>query len=164
MHLRDATASDRDLLIDLVVAAVDWQDGADGADVWTRERVLADDHLARYVEGWLRAGDAGVVAVDDDGAPLGAAWLRLLTAERPGYGFVAADVPELSMAVLDGGRGSGAGSELLDGCVRLAREAGNRAVSLSVEDGNDRARGMYERRGFVPVGRVGGSDTLLLTF
>jgi ribosomal protein S18 acetylase RimI-like enzyme len=48
--------------------------------------------------------------------------------------------------------------------VRLAREAGHRAVSLSVEDGNDRARGMYERRGFVPVGRVGGSDTLLLTF
>lgn len=162
MHLREATAADRDLLVDLVVAAVDW---ADGEDAWTRGRVLADDHLVRYVEGWPRAGDAGLVAVGDDGVtPLGAAWLRVLTAERPGYGFVADDVPELSIAVLAGGRGSGAGSALLDGCLRLAREAGHPAVSLSVEDGNDRARAMYRRRGFVPVGRVGGSDTLLLTF
>jgi ribosomal protein S18 acetylase RimI-like enzyme len=35
-------------------------------------------------------------------------------------------------------------------------------VSLSVEDGNDRARALYESLGFVPVGREGGSDVLLL--
>lgn len=37
------------------------------------------------------------------------------------------------------------------------------AISLSVEDGN-RARVLYERLGFVKVGRNGGSDTLLLEF
>ncbi|WP_316316432.1 GNAT family N-acetyltransferase [Clavibacter michiganensis] len=35
-------------------------------------------------------------------------------------------------------------------------------VSLSVEDGNDRARALYDSLGFVAVGREGGSDVLLL--
>lgn len=36
-------------------------------------------------------------------------------------------------------------------------------MSLSVEDGNAAARGLYERHGFVVVGRNGGSDTMLRT-
>ena len=35
-------------------------------------------------------------------------------------------------------------------------------LSLSVEDGNDRARALYESYGFVVVGREGNSDTMLL--
>ena len=42
------------------------------------------------------------------------------------------------------------------------RASGAPAVSLSVEDGNDRARALYDSLGFVAVGREGGSDVLLL--
>ncbi|WP_282945559.1 GNAT family N-acetyltransferase [Cellulomonas endometrii] len=158
MHLRPATADDADLLTDLVAAAVNWT----GEERVRARDVAADPHLARYVAGWGRPSDLGVVALDGTGEPVGAAWLRLLTADAPGWGYVADDVPELSMAVLAQGRGTGAGSALLDACLDAARQAGRRAVSLSVEDGNAVARAMYERRGFRPVGRVGGSDTLLL--
>jgi ribosomal protein S18 acetylase RimI-like enzyme len=157
MHLRPVTSDDTDLLVVLVAEAVNWT----GEQRVRPADVLTDPHLARYAAGWGRAGDAGVVAVDDD-APLGAAWVRALTGDDRGWGYVADDVPELSLAVLPAGRGRGAGSALLDGCLDLVRAAGARAVSLSVEDGNDGARGMYERRGFRVVGRVGGSDTLLL--
>jgi hypothetical protein len=151
MHLRDATASDRDLLIDLVVAAVDWQDGADGADVWTRERVLADDHLARYVEGWLRAGDAGVVAVDDDGAPLGAAWLRLLTAERRG-------VRTAGRVRAAGARGGPSGGEPERGGrerpgARDVRAAGVRAGGPGRGIGHAAADVLTRRRAGPHVGR-----------
>lgn len=152
------TADDVDLLTVLIAAAVSWS-GEHRADV---RDVAADPHLARYVDGWGRPGDLGVVGSSDDGRPLGAAWLRLLPASAPGWGFVAEDVPELSMAVLEPARGRGVGSAVLDACLAAARDAGHRAVSLSVEDGNDRARGLYERRGFRVAGRVGGSDTLLL--
>jgi hypothetical protein len=38
--------------------------------------------LARYVEGWGRSSDFGVVATDDGdhGRPVGAAWARLIAA------------------------------------------------------------------------------------
>lgn len=158
MHLRPALPTDLDLLVDLVAEAVNWT----GEARVTAADVRTDDHLVRYVEDWERPGDVGVVAVDDAGGPLGAAWVRAFPASRRGWGFVAEDVPELSLGVLPAGRGSGVGSALLDGCLGAVRAHGSRAVSLSVEDGNDLARGMYERRGFVVVGREGGSDVLAL--
>lgn len=158
MQLRPALPADVELLTTLVAEAVNWT----GEHRVSLDDVRTDDHLARYVEGWGRPGDVGVVADDDAGDPLGAAWVRVLPAARPGWGFVADDVPELSLGVLPTGRGAGVGSALLDACLAAARAHGHRATSLSVEDGNDLARGMYERRGFVVVGREGGSDVLLL--
>lgn len=153
VNLRPAGPTDADLLVDLVVAAVDWS----GVAAIGRTEVLDDDHLVRYVEGWPRAGDRGVVALDAQGVPIGGAWLRVFPPSRPGYGYVAATVPELSLAVLATARGQGIGSALLDACLATDPTA----VSLSVEDGNDRARAMYLRRGFTKVGRVGRSDVLL---
>ncbi|MFS0705473.1 N-acetyltransferase family protein [Cellulomonas sp. 179-A 9B4 NHS] len=156
MHLRDATDDDADLLVDLLVEAFNWT----GEPRFTRDDVLRDPHTARYLGAWRRPGDLGVVAVAD-GTPLGAVWARALPADEPGYGWVADDVPELGMAVVAGRRGAGVGSALLAGFLDRARALGWTAVSLSVEDGNTAARALYERHGFVVVGRNGGSDTML---
>jgi len=48
--------------------------------------VIFQPDLARYVEGLGRPGDRGVLA-QEAGAPVGAAWLRLMH----GYGFVSED-------------------------------------------------------------------------
>ena len=56
--------------------------------------------VRRYVEGWGREGDSGFVALTPE--PIGAVWLRLFTAPRGGYGYVADTIPELSIAVLPG--------------------------------------------------------------
>lgn len=50
-------------------------------------------------------------------------------------------------------RGYGIGTRLLDGVVDEARARGDTAVRLDVIDANDRARALYLRYGFVPVGR-----------
>jgi GNAT superfamily N-acetyltransferase len=104
-------------------------------------------------------GDFGLIA--GDGAPVGAVWARTFSAEEPGYGFVAEDIPEITMAVVAPQRGRGIGRRLLEALVAAARERGWRAVSLSAEDGNGVVR-LYREVGFVTVGRVGGSDTMLL--
>jgi ribosomal protein S18 acetylase RimI-like enzyme len=64
---------------------------------------------------------------------------------------VASDVPELSIGVATGARGTGIGSALLDALLTLAREQGHRAVSLSVDRQNP-ARRLYERKGFRDAG------------
>ena len=107
--------------------------------------------LRRYFVGMGRPGDAGVVAVTADGARLGAAWYRLFSAEEPGWGFIAVDVPELAIGVVAEARGRGIGGALLDALLALAREQGFRALSLAVDRQNP-ARRLYERKGFRDAG------------
>lgn len=111
MHLRDASRDDADLLVDLLLEAFNWT----GEARFTREDVLRDPHTVRYVGGWGRPGDLGLVAVEDGGA-LGGAWARALTSDEPGYGYVADDVPELSMAVLPGPGGAASGPPCWPDC------------------------------------------------
>ena len=158
MHLRPTTSADRGLLEQLLVAAFNWN----GQTRVTLDQIRTDARYTHHLEGWRRTTDVGVVAEAETGTPMGAAWARVVTAEKAGYGFVADDVPELGMAVLTPYRSLGLGSQLLDACLAALRGAGHTAVSLSVEDGNSAARRLYDTRNFRPVGRVGGSDTLLL--
>jgi ribosomal protein S18 acetylase RimI-like enzyme len=116
-----------------------------------RAAAFAKPHVRRYLDGWGRPGDAAVVALDTDGRRLGAAWYRLFPAEDPGWGFVATDVPELSIGVVTEARGRGVGSALLDALLARAREQGYRAVSLSVDRQNPACR-LYERKGFREAG------------
>ncbi len=102
--------------------------------------------MSRYVDGWGRPGFCGIIA-ETGGQPLGACWLRLFTADHHGWGFVAADVPELSLAVAAACRRRGIGTRLLAAAVAQAREAGHPAVSLDVMLENP-ARALYERAGF----------------
>ena len=116
--------------------------------------------LARYVAGWMRRpGDLGVVA-EEDGAPVGAAWLRRWTGADRGYGFVDAETPELSMSVLPGRRGRGTGTALLRRLLSVAAEP-FAAVSLSVTVTNP-ARRLYEREGFTAVGAPDGGSVVMV--
>jgi GNAT superfamily N-acetyltransferase len=118
----------------------------------TADEVLADPRYARYLTGWPRQGDYGLVA--EQGGPLGAAWYRIYTEAIHGYGFVAEDVPELSIAVIASRRREGIGRRLLVDLVEASEIQGHRALSLSVNDGNP-ARRLYESVGFVDVERRG---------
>src|SRR5215207_2568879 len=107
--------------------------------------------LARYVEGWDARSDPGIVVVDDDTRePVGAAWLRLLTAETKGYGYVDDATPELAIAVSPGHRGRGLGRRMLRELLDAVRGSFD-AVSLSVRADNPAVR-LYEQAGFRTVG------------
>jgi GNAT superfamily N-acetyltransferase len=83
-------------------------------------------------------------------------WWRYFSAEEPGYGFVSEDVPEVGIGVVAGRRGEGIGRALLNALLAVAPGA----LSLSVDDGNPAVE-LYRKSGFVPVGRVGNSTTML---
>ena len=124
---------------------------------FTIAQLDADPHLAAY---YRSAPEFGVVSAAD-GEPTGVVWVTRFPAEAPGYGFVRADVPELSVCVLPGYRGAGLGAELMAATVAEARRRALPALSLSVEEGNP-ARRLYERFGFRPPGAAAQPGTLLL--
>jgi GNAT superfamily N-acetyltransferase len=141
--IRPAAASDAGFLADMLVAAVNW------STEWrpkSPDRILSAPGTAHYLAGWPRDTDLGVLA-EADGQPVGAAWLRFLPATDPGYGFVAADVPELTIGVAAGWRGQGVGRALLRAIAGQARARGIARISLSVERKNYAQR-LYLSEGY----------------
>ena len=146
--IREAVAGDAEFLADMLVAAANW------SPQWrpmSRRRVLSAPATAHYIAGWPRDTDLGVIAeagiARTGSRPAGAAWLRFFPASDPGYGFVAPDVPELTIGVAAPWRGRGVGRALLRAVADRARAAGVERVSLSVERKNF-ARALYLSEGF----------------
>lgn len=118
-----------------------------------------DIPLSRYTENWGRPGDLALIAMEG-GHPIGAAWLRRFSAASPGYGFVDAQTPELTIAVVPSRRRHGVGQELLDALVEKAKSEGYGAVSLSVERDSP-AVAFYRRNGFDEVVEQQGALTMV---
>jgi GNAT superfamily N-acetyltransferase len=113
--------------------------------------VVGHPELAQYWENWGRPGDLGVVA-ERDGEYLGAAFGRLFTEDRPSYGFVDEQTPEVGIGIIEAERGKGLGRRMMLQLEGLYREFGSNRLSLSVNFTNP-ARHLYESLGYTEVGQ-----------
>ena len=118
LRFRLTTPRDEPILRDMLYLAVFVPPGSPLADY----SVVAQPELARYVSGWGRRGDDGIIAVGSSGEPIGAVWLRLWSEHDHGYGFINALTPELSVAVRPEARGGGIGTQLLRRLLQRADE------------------------------------------
>jgi ribosomal protein S18 acetylase RimI-like enzyme len=157
-EFRTLTASDEPFLWEMLYQALYLPPGQ---PPFPRE-ILQKPEIACYVQGWGQPHDRGFAALVK-GEPVGAAWLRLLTAERPGYGYVDDDTPELSIAVLPKFRGRGIGSQLMTCLLELAQQTRYPAVCLSVSPGNPALR-LYQRLGFAKVDETRSSIKMIRYF
>jgi GNAT superfamily N-acetyltransferase len=157
IEIRRARSDDRAFIESMAVEAVNWDPTRPALSALA---IAAEPTFGRYFAGWLRPDDLGVVA-EADGVAIGAAWFRFFEASEPGYGFIAPDIPEISIGVRAGWRGQGIGGQLLERLIDLARERRIGAISLSVEPANAAMR-LYERHGFRPVASTGDAVTMRL--
>ncbi|MBT8163043.1 MULTISPECIES: GNAT family N-acetyltransferase [Arthrobacter] len=156
MTFRPLSAGDRPLLRQATLANMNWNTSR-----FTFEDVDNSDEISHYFRHFPGDRDFGILD-HEAGNVRSVAWLVFLPERNPGYGFVNADTPELSITTFDGFRGQGIGTAVLRELIHTAKSRGVKDISLSVEDGNA-VRRLYERRGFRIVGRNGGSDTMLLS-
>ena len=154
--IRPATQADGAFLGDMVVEAANWRRGAPRP----RHEVIGSPEHSRYIAGWMRPGDAGFVAVDGTGTPIGATWYRVFPRTEPGFGYVGTAVPELIIGVRPIWRAHGVGRALLQRIAEHARDAGHARLSLSVEHGNF-AVTLYRDEGFAVVSTGEARDTMV---
>lgn len=152
--IRAATAADHPFLREMLWLAFRWRE----AEPPPLPDTLPQE-IRKYVADFPRGSDYGLMAIAETGAPAGAAWYRLLSPSEPGYGFVDAETPEITIAVRPEFRGHGLGTNLLHKLLAYAGAQGLTRVSLSVEPDNP-AVGLYSRVGFARVAECGGSWTM----
>lgn len=121
--------------------------------------------LRPYVADWGVEGDYGLLAIDQaSGAAIGAAWIRQLEGDEHRYAGVAADVPELAVAIKPDFQGRGIGTGLVEALLSGAQSRYKQIV-LSVREHNPAYR-IYQRLGFVTLSettnRVGGRSFVML--
>jgi GNAT superfamily N-acetyltransferase len=152
--IRPARESELPFLWDMLyeAAAVNAQVRAMG-----KEKSLALPSIQKYLAGFGKEKDFALLAIDE-GELVGAAWYRCFSQDDCGYGFVASDIPELTIAVGPGWRGQGIGTRLLEALLETARTNGHRAISLSVDRRNPALR-LYERFGFQDASVSKATDT-----
>ncbi|AFY31791.1 GNAT family N-acetyltransferase [Calothrix sp. PCC 7507] len=132
-------------------------------DHLTLQDAMNHPDLAKYVKNWGLESDIGFVAtLITSNQPVGAAWLRLLTSENKGYGYVDDQTPELAIAVLPEYRNQGIGTQLIHHLLAVAK-AYYPSISLSIRSSNP-ALHLYQRFGWKivdysdKINRVGGTS------
>ncbi len=110
-----------------------------GSDAWSEPLVL--EELTSPWSSYL-----GVFAQGQTGTQL------------IGYGGVKGDLEAdlMTIGLVNGWRGKGLGRRLLQALVDVAADRGVRKLFLEVRESNRRARKMYQRAGFLEVGKTPG--------
>jgi len=151
-RIREATPGDEPFLLEMLYEALFAPAGSPPFPTSIVDR----PDLSRYARGFgHQEGDRGWIAESSTGRLLGAAWVRKMPADDPGYGFVDGDTPELSIAVVSDHRSRGVGTALLGSLLASVPRC-----SLSVDDRNP-AVSLYLRCGFEVVSAEGHSLTML---
>ncbi|MCK0471040.1 GNAT family N-acetyltransferase [Halalkalibacter sp. APA_J-10(15)] len=158
VHIRDIENSKYDLvfLTDMMYEAIHIPENKP-----PKEELLHLPQNKIYSEGWGRQGDRALVAVNEEGIPVGAAWYRLFTGSKKGYGYVNDQTPELGIALTKGARGKRFGTQLMTRLFEEATNDGYAALSLSVDPQNYQALKLYQKLGFKRCGLSGTSWTMI---
>ena len=143
LHIRPARPDDAGWITSLAPRMHEF-----GAPPWRDVSVMDDAVAAQWARELANPSpdSAFLVAEDALGIPAGFVWLKT---ERDYF----IDMPVghvVDIAVTRGGEGRGIGRALLAAAERWAEDAGYPWVTLHVFEGNDRARRLYERVGYVP--------------
>lgn len=156
MEIRDLRPDETPFLQEMLYTALAWRPDVELPPL---DWVMEHPQVAPFQTAWGRDGDTALVA--EDGVPIGLAWYRFFTDAEHGEGFVDEHTPEVAVAVVDGHRGEGIGTALLEAIHARARAAGITRISLAVDHDNP-ARHLYERLGYVALAEGEDDDRMVL--
>jgi len=140
--IRPLNKSEYHLLKDFTYEAVFQRD----PDNLIPRDVLDEPSLRVFYEDFGKPDDMCLVA-ETDGAPIAAAWTRILAGEPRGFGNIDPYTPEFAISVYSAYRGQGIGTALMEQMLETLRTRGYKQTSLAVQKDNYAVR-LYENVGF----------------
>jgi ribosomal protein S18 acetylase RimI-like enzyme len=142
--LRETTPDDWQVRREVRLAAL--RDSPD-AFYTTYEQSRTRDETAW--RNWPALGRGAIFVAWLDGEPVGIVGIGPQWDNETGTHVDNGIADLFAMWVAPAARGTGVADELIRAAIEWARAAGTDAVELEVAGGNDRARSVYERHGFV---------------
>jgi ribosomal protein S18 acetylase RimI-like enzyme len=148
INLRKINKGDEELIWKIVYITADMDKTGE-----TIEKAKKNADRRRYVCNWGGPLDYGIIA--ETRAPetklVGAAWMRLLTFENKGAGYVDDQTPELSIGLFKEYRNHGIGKQMM---IKLIDDVRGKVekICLSVRDYNASAISLYKTLGFEMYG------------
>ena len=164
IHTRFALSTDGELLREMLIASA----GRTQTPNPDNGAAICDAGHARFLEGWPRNGDLGLIAMATweinrwEPIPVGAVCLGQIPDDEADFRLLPAGVPELIIAVGATQRGRGIGTVLIRRLLQMAAHQGIQQVSTRVQRDSPAVR-FFEREGF-HIGASGlGNRWLVLT-
>ena len=145
--LRTPVWGDLDDLLDMINTAVD-----ERVDIFMDERLTRESEAEWLGKKLARIENGQTIALvaECEGRVVGSSEVDKKTRSMSHVGG-------LGVLVKKGYRGSGIGTEMLETLKRESRSAGLEILCLRYFSGNDRARHVYEKVGFMETGRIPGA-------
>lgn len=144
VEFREINEDDEELIWNIVYVTADMKKSGE-----TIEQAKQNPDRRRYICGWGKPLDYGIIAQTSgaDSIFVGAAWMRLLTLENKGAGYIDDTTPELSIGVHEEFRKQGIGKTLMRKLIDGVRGKVP-GICLSVRDYNKPAIKLYKSLGF----------------
>ena len=103
-----------------------------------------------YINDFGKLKDDYCLVADFEGEIIGAVWVRILSGEIKGYGYIDNETPEFAISLKEEFRSKGIGTKLMTRMIEYLRENGYKQTSLDVKKANY-AVNLYKKVGFEVV-------------
>ena len=142
-RIRTIRPEEYSLLEDFLYEAIFIPEGENPPD----RNIIRTPELQVYIEHFGERPDDRCLVAEAEGGIIGAVWTRIMN----DYGHLNDETPSFAIALDKEYRGKGIGTDLMNGMIKILKEAGYKQASLSVQKKNYAVK-MYLNTGFRIIG------------
>lgn len=109
--------------------------------------VLEIPEVNAYIKDFGSKKDDYCLVADSAGEIVGAVWVRVISSEIKGYGYIDDNTPEFAISLYKQYRNKGVGTQLMTSMITYLRKSGYKQTSLNVKKENYAVK-LYRKMGF----------------
>lgn len=122
--------------------------------------VIEIPEVDAYIKDFGKRTDDHCLVAELDGKIIGAVWIRIISGEIKGFGYIDDQTPEFAISLFKEYREQGIGTRLMIEMIEYLRKSGYKKTSLSVQKENYAVK-LYLKMGFKII-RENNEDYLML--
>lgn len=141
--IREIKAEEKGVLSDMLYEAIYQPD----ENNLIPRSVLEIPEVNAYIKDFGQEKDDYCLIAEMKGDIIGAVWVRVISRDIKGYGYIDDDTPEFAISLVKEFRSRGIGKRLMTEMINHLREKGYKQTSLNVKKENY-AVNLYKKMGF----------------